>query len=114
MTANEIAALPGFSMLCPGDFPERTVTGAYCCDLLSFVMARAPEGCAWATVMGNVNAIAVASLADVCCVIIADSVTPDAAALQKAAENGICVIGAKAGAFHAALAVHEAMANETS
>ena len=41
---------------------EKEITGCYCGDLLSWVMSRAKEGDAWLTVMGNVNAVAVAVL----------------------------------------------------
>ena len=44
---------------------EKTVTGCYCGDLLSWVMSRATEGDAWLTVMGNVTSRGVAVLADV-------------------------------------------------
>ena len=50
----------------------RQVTGGYCGDLLSWVMGRAKEGDAWITVMGNLNAVAVAVLADAACMILSD------------------------------------------
>ncbi len=40
---------------------RRAVPGGNCGDLLSWVMGRAGSGSAWITVMGNVNAVAVAS-----------------------------------------------------
>ena len=53
--------------------PENEITCTYCCDLLSIVIGKAPAGCAWVTVMGNMNSVAVASLADVsACVICED------------------------------------------
>ena len=62
----------GLSVLTGADSLEREVELAYCCDLLSFVMGRAPADCAWVTVMGNVNAVAVAVLADCACIILAE------------------------------------------
>ena len=50
-----------FKILNKGTDVEREVTGTYCCDLLSIAMSRAPEGCAWVTVMGNINTLAVAA-----------------------------------------------------
>ncbi|MFR2562750.1 MAG: [Fe-Fe] hydrogenase large subunit C-terminal domain-containing protein [Anaeromassilibacillus sp.] len=47
-----------------GEDLSREVTGGYTGDLLSWVMARLPADAVWFTVMGTVNAIAVASLAD--------------------------------------------------
>ena len=40
---------------------DREIERVFCCDLLSVAMARAPEGCAWVTVIGNANAVAVAT-----------------------------------------------------
>ena len=50
-----------------GEDLSREVTGGYTGDLLSWVMARLPADAVWFTVMGNVNAIAVAALAE--CVV---------------------------------------------
>ena len=55
-------------LTCPD--PERVVTGGYVGDLLSWVMGRARSGQAWITIMPNINTVAVASLADVACVIL--------------------------------------------
>lgn len=67
--------------------PDKTVEGAYVGDLLSWVMGKADYGNAWITIMSNVNVIAVASLTDVSCVILAENVIPDdeikSLALQK-------------------------------
>lgn len=50
--------------LITGD-PERTISGFYACDLLSWVISHAKEGDLWVTVMNNINILAVASLVDV-------------------------------------------------
>ena len=62
---------------------ERMINCGYAGDLLSWVMGRAPADCAWVTVMSNVNVVAVASLADVGCVILAENAELDEAALEK-------------------------------
>ena len=64
---NEMQLTP---LTCPD--PERVVTGGYVGDLLSWVMGRARSGQAWITIMSNINTVAVASLADVACVILAE------------------------------------------
>ncbi|MBR6607174.1 MAG: hypothetical protein IKK98_00700, partial [Oscillospiraceae bacterium] len=60
----KIAETCGFAVLAGADSLEKEADKVFCCDLLSFVMGRAPADCAWITVMGNVNSIAVAVLAD--------------------------------------------------
>ncbi|MBR4232825.1 MAG: hypothetical protein IKR95_06420 [Oscillospiraceae bacterium] len=63
---------------------DSDVNGVFCCDLLSVAMARAPEGSAWVTVMTNANVVAVASLAEVACVVLAEGFEYDEAALNAA------------------------------
>ena len=61
--------LEALSLPCPG----KEIEGTYAGDLLSWVMGRAESGCVWATIMTNINVVAVASLADVAaCVICED------------------------------------------
>jgi hypothetical protein len=63
---------------------NRSVTGVFCCDLLSVAMARAPGDAAWVTVIGNANVVAVAHLAEVSCVVIAEGYSFDEAAVAAA------------------------------
>jgi hypothetical protein len=76
------------TLIC-GDDLDRPVTGCYCGDLLSWVMSRAQEGDAWLTVMGNVNSIGVAVLADVACIILTENAALDEDALKRAEQNGV-------------------------
>lgn len=71
VTVKDLAAAMGLDILVEGDL-DRPVTGGYCGDLLSWVMGRAQAGDAWITVMGNVNAVAVAVLADTACILLAE------------------------------------------
>ncbi len=87
---------------------SREIESVYCCDLLSFVMGRAPAGSAWVTVMGNVNAVAVALLADVACVVFAEGVMPDDDAIEKARQNGVALLRSPAPVFDTARAIAEA------
>ncbi|MGE4483753.1 MAG: hypothetical protein AB7C97_01435 [Oscillospiraceae bacterium] len=63
---------------------DRKVEAVFCCDLLSVAMARAPQDAAWVTVIGNANVVAVATLADVSCVVIAEGYSFDQAAIEAA------------------------------
>ncbi len=77
MTVRELAEKLELRSLSMPD-PDREITGAYAGDLLSWVMGRAKEGSVWATIMTNVNVIAVASLADTATTVICeDSEIPD-------------------------------------
>lgn len=92
MTALELAKTMQLTVLVEGDGAQRDVTGIYCCDLLSIVMGRASSGDAWITVMSNINAVAVAVLSDVACILLSEGMQFDAQTQQKAEEQGVCVL----------------------
>ena len=105
MTVKTLIESGIFELVQDGAGADREITVPYCCDLLSIAMGRAPEGCAWVTVMGNINTLAVAALTDAACVILAEGVSLDEPASRKAAEQGIIVMRTEAPVFEAALAV---------
>ena len=89
---------------------EREITGGiYCCDLLSLVMGRAPSDSLGITVMGNVNSMAVAMLADTACVVIAENMPLDEETLEGAKKGGITVLKTKQPVFEAALSAATAL-----
>ena len=75
MKVAELAEKLGAKVLNEGVNLEGEVKSAYVCDLLSWVMAKGAQGTAWITVMNHINVIAVATL------------------LDKAAEEGVPVLG---------------------
>ena len=101
-----------FALLNKGDETEREITVPFCCDLLSVAMGRAPAGCAWVTVMGNMNTLAVASLTDAACVILAEGMELDEAAGKKAKEQGITVLASEKPVFDTALEIYGMVSGE--
>ena len=85
---------------------DKAVTKVFCCDLLSVAMGKAPEGCVWVTVMGNRNTLAVASLADVSCMILAEGAALTPEDLACAEKEEITVFYTELPVFEAALAGH--------
>ena len=81
---------------------DREIAGGYCGDLLSWVMGRAQADNAWVTIMSNMNVVAVASLADVSCVILAEGVTLEQSVIDTAAAKGVNVLSSEKGAFEIA------------
>lgn len=106
MTINDLIERQLFEIENIGDETDRTMTQLFCCDLLSIAMSRAPSGSAWVTVMGNMNTLAVASLCDVACIILAEGVRLDEVASVKAAQQGITVFHTEMPVFDAALTLH--------
>ena len=92
MTVKQLAEALGLTVFYIAE-PDRAVTGGYCGDLLSWVMGRAPADGAWLTIRSNVNVAAVAALADLSCVILAEGVAPDEALLKKARAQDINLLG---------------------
>jgi predicted transcriptional regulator len=86
---------------------SREIIGGYAGDLLSWVMGRAQADCAWITVMGNVNAIAVAKLADISCIILCEGAHLDADAKERADANNIPVLASELPAFPLAVRIAE-------
>ena len=81
---------------------SREVTGVYIGDLLSWVMGRAECGDAWITIMSNINIVAVASLADVACIILAEGVVLDENVCTTAQQKGINVYTSEKTAYQLA------------
>lgn len=101
MTVSELANLASLSTIAMPD-PDREVKGAYIGDLLSWVMGRADEGNAWITIMSNSNVAAVATLADVSCVILAEGVMPDDGVADIAKAKGINLLSSGDSAYEIA------------
>ncbi|MBM6723786.1 DRTGG domain-containing protein [Pseudoflavonifractor phocaeensis] len=89
--------------------PDRQVTGAYAGDLLSWVMGRAGQDCAWLTIMSNQNVAAVALMADVACVVLTEGVRPDEDLLRRAREKEVNLLGAGEDTYTAACRLHDCL-----
>ena len=108
MTATELAAACGFTIAC-GDGDREVTGGIYCCDLLSIVMGRAPADCAWVTVMGNLNSIAVAVLADCACIVLAEGMALDDDAKARGEQQGVTVLTTTLPVYEASVAAAKAL-----
>ena len=71
---------------------DRQVEDGYCGDLLSEIMANAPQGCVWLTIQGHQNIVAVAVLRDMAAIMVTGGQTPDDETLQKANEEKIPIL----------------------
>ena len=107
MTVQELIDRKMFQEINIGDDTGRIITKPFCCDLLSIVMGRAPAGCVWVTVMGNLTPLAVAALTDAACVILAEGAALDEAAVKRAAVEGITVLRTEEPVFDAALRISQ-------
>ena len=105
MTVEECAQKLSLRFLAGEEGAQTEISGGYVGDLLSWVMGRAKAGDAWLTVMGNISALAVASLADTACIILTENAWLDEDAKRKADQQGICVLGAEENSYRLALQI---------
>ncbi len=88
---------------------DKEVTGVYIGDLLSWVMGRATAGDAWITIMSNRNIVAVATLADTACIILAEGVQPDEGVAELAADKRINLLQSDSSIYETALRLRDAL-----
>ena len=104
MTVREFIEKGDFSPIILAD-DDRDICGVYVGDLLSWVMGRAKADDAWITIMSNLNVLAVATLADVSCVIFSEGVIPDDEIIRVAGEKGVNLISTALPSYEAAVKI---------
>ncbi|MEG0896070.1 MAG: hypothetical protein RR415_01060 [Ruthenibacterium sp.] len=107
MTTENLDSACGFTAAVRSD--ARMITGIYSGDLLSWVMGRAKAGDAWCTVMGNVNAVAVATLADCACIVLCQDAVLDDVAKERATQQGVTIFTTSMPEFEAGMAIAKAI-----
>ena len=108
MTVKQLIDSCGFTAAALPD-PDREVSGVYIGDLLSWVMGRAQSGDAWITIMSNQNIVAVATLADTACIILAEEVQPDEGVAALAAQRGVNLLCSPYSTYDTALRLRDAL-----
>ena len=86
---------------------EREIRGVYVGDLLSWVMGRAQADNVWLTIMSNLNIVAVATLADVSCIILCEGVTLEESVRSTAEAKGVNILITEAPAYETAKRLSE-------
>lgn len=95
MDVNRLYNDLGLSLVAGKSGMGRSVKGAYAGDLLSFVMANAAKGNVWVTIQAHSNIVAIASLLEMACIIVAADVEVDEDTIEKADVEGIPILSAK-------------------
>lgn len=73
------------------DTANIVIDGGYVSDMLSDVMGTAKENQVWITIMKHMNSVAVASMTGIPCILFAKDTRPDAAVIDKAIQEDICL-----------------------
>lgn len=91
MLVKDLEEKMGLKLLAGAAGVDKELTGAYICDLLSWVMAHGKKGDAWITVQTHKNIVAVAALLELCCIIVPEGIEVEEDTLSKADEEGIAI-----------------------
>jgi hypothetical protein len=67
------------------------IVDGYVSDMLSDVMGTAKEQQVWITIMKHMNTVAVASMTNIPCVLFAKGIHPDAAVIERAIQEDVCL-----------------------
>lgn len=110
MQIDVLAEKLGWKLLTESGGADREALGCYCGDLLSWVMGRAKADDVWLTVMGNINAIAVATLADVSAIVLVEDAVLDGEARARANQQEVAVYVTSLPAYETALQIAAALA----
>lgn len=98
MKTGELVEKLGLEIL-QADWQEEELTGGYTSDLLSDVMGHAAAGQALITIQAHKNTVAVASLAGIIAIIIANNRPVPEDMIEAAREEGIGVFRSKENQF---------------
>ncbi len=78
------------------------IKDVYICDLLSWVMANASENCAWVTIQGHINIVAVAALLGIGCIVVSEGSKVESDTIKKAMEEEIPILSTNLAAYELA------------
>lgn len=73
----------------PQGWQDYEVSGGFCGDLLSDVLAKGTPGSVWFTVQSHINTVAVAVLKDFSAVVVVNEVSVDHDAFERAELEGL-------------------------
>ena len=100
MRVDELIDKTGWT--CVAGQPTDSITSAYVCDLLSWVMAHGQRGTVWVTIQTHMNVIAVASLHNFSCVVIPENVQLSQETIAAANDKDVCILSAPCSSYGAA------------
>lgn len=107
MTVNSIIKAIDVNIVAGKDYTEREITSGFVGDLLSVVMGKAKEGCAWITIQSHFNIIAVATLINVACIIVTEGYEVEEEVIKKASEEQIPILSTRLSSYEVACKLSE-------
>lgn len=110
MKLNKFVEMIDAEILTNSNNPEEIdINGGCVSDLLSDVMGSAQEGQLWITIMRHLNTVAVASMIGLPAIIFAKNIKPDEQVVNKANQEGICLLSSQLTTFQIAGKLYQAL-----
>lgn len=81
---------------------DTLIKDGYVSDLLSDVMGSAKDNQVWITIMRHLNSVAVASLANIPCIVFAKGIKPEPNVIDKANEEQVVLVSSDLPSFEIA------------
>ncbi len=101
MTVREAAAALGGRIAVGDAEASRDVQGGYVSDLLSDVIAHAPEGALWVTLQRHSNVVAVAVLKGLAGIVLVNGREPEPDTIARASQEHVVIVTTPLNAFDA-------------
>ena len=105
MTFQDLTSLPGVEVLVEAKNPGQPIEAAYTSDLLSDVMANAPDNSVLITLQAHKNTVACASLAGIAAILLTGNHTAPPDMLEAARAQGIGILSARENQFQISVMV---------
>ncbi len=108
MTILEIKTLLDAEVVTENPNMDFLVSSGFVGDLLSVVMGKAKEDCAWMTIQSHLNIVGVSALIGVGCVIVTEGFSVDEDAISKANEEEVTIMTTQLSSYEAAAVLAKA------
>jgi len=99
MTVNALAEKYNIEILSEGNTFSSEFKGCFSGDLLSLAMSGVTESDVWITVQTNLNILGISALTEAACIIVANNMNISDEVVNKAIEEGICLLRSEKTAF---------------
>lgn len=107
MTLSDLLKLPGARLVQPDGPATDAILDAYTSDMLSDVMAHAPDGSVLITIQAHANTIAVATLAGIRAVLVCRDRPVPPEMLMAAKREHVAIAVTSAAQYEASWRVHD-------
>ncbi|MDD6467182.1 MAG: hypothetical protein PUF50_03270 [Erysipelotrichaceae bacterium] len=107
MTVEELEKATGWKLIATEEAKAKEVKGAFCGDLLSWVMGNSHPDQVWLTVQSHLNVVAVAVLREFSGIVFVQGVNPPQETIDKALEEDLAILQTDLTAYEACARLYD-------